>query len=90
MNLMTERLIHHNDTLTVCSCVQCEGLTEAVARRGRPVIFNTGESLQLTNTALTNTLKESGTGNLMDGPGRWMDNASSNRYGGRYNPNVFS
>ena len=87
---MTERLIHHDDTQAVCGCVQCEGLMEAVARRGKPVIFNTGESLQLTNIALISTLKESGTGNLMDGRGRWMDNASSNRYGGRYNPNVFS
>jgi hypothetical protein len=55
-------------------------------------VFNAkaGESLQLTNVALTSTLKESGTGNLMDRRGRWMDNASSNRYGGRYNPKVFS
>lgn len=88
---MTARLIHHDDARTVCGCVQCEGLTEAVVRRGMPVIiFNTGESPQLTNVALTDTLKESGTGNLMDGRGRWMDNASSNRYGGRSNPNVFS
>lgn len=87
---MTERLIHHDDTQAVCGCVQCEGLTEAVTRRGMPFIFNAGDGLQLTNIALTYTLKESGTGNLMDGRGRWMDNASSNRYGGRYNPNVFS
>ena len=49
-------------------------LEEAMARFGRPVIFNTDQGSQFTSFAFTNTLKDADIRISMDGRGRWMDN----------------
>ena len=49
-------------------------LEEAIARYGRPDIFNTDQGSQFTSLAFTNTLKDAGIRISMDGRGRWMDN----------------
>jgi putative transposase len=49
-------------------------LEEAIARYGRPEIFNTDQGSQFTSFAFTNTLKDAGIRISMDGRGRWMDN----------------
>ena len=49
-------------------------LEEALARYGRPDIFNTDQGSQFTSFAFTNTLKDAGIRISMDGRGRWMDN----------------
>jgi putative transposase len=49
-------------------------LEEAVARYGRPEIFNTDQGSQFTSFAFTTTLKDDGIRISMDGRGRWMDN----------------
>jgi putative transposase len=47
---------------------------EALARFGRPEIFNTDQGSQFTNAAFTGMLIAAGVRISMDGRGRWMDN----------------
>jgi putative transposase len=49
-------------------------LEEALARCGRPDIFNTDQGSQFTSTAFTGMLLAAGIKVSMDGRGRWMDN----------------
>ena len=49
-------------------------LEEAIARHGRPDIFNTDQGSQFTSFAFTTTLKDAGIRIFMGGRGRWMDN----------------
>ena len=48
-------------------------LEEALARYGRPEIFNTDQGSQFTSLAFTDVLKAAGVRISMDGRGRWMD-----------------
>jgi putative transposase len=61
-----------SNTMDAEFCVAA--LEEAIARYGRPDIFNTDQGSQFTSFAFTNTLKEAGIRISMDGRGRWMDN----------------
>jgi putative transposase len=61
-----------SNTLTPDFCV--EALEEALARYGRPEIFNTDQGGQFTCGAFTDTLENAGIAISMDGKGRWMDN----------------
>ena len=49
-------------------------LEEALAKFGRPEIFNTDQGSQFTSAAFTGALAEAGVAISMDGRGRWMDN----------------
>jgi len=49
-------------------------LQEALARHGRPDIFNTDQGSQFTSQAFTGRLQSAGIKISMDGRGRWMDN----------------
>ena len=59
-------------TLTTDFCV--EALEEALAKYGRPEIFNTDQGSQFTSDEWTGTLKAAGVTISMDGKGRWIDN----------------
>jgi putative transposase len=48
-------------------------LDEALARHGKPEIFNTDQGSQFTSLAFTERLKSAGIAISMDGRGRWMD-----------------
>jgi putative transposase len=61
-----------SNTMDAEFCVAA--LEEALARHGRPEIFNTDQGSQFTSFAFTNTLKDAGIRISMDGRGRWMDN----------------
>jgi putative transposase len=61
-----------SNTMDTDFCVAA--LEEALARHGRPDIFNTDQGSQFTSFAFTNTLKDAGIRISMDGRGRWMDN----------------
>ena len=50
-----------------------EALEEAVARYGRPEIFNTDQGSQFTSTDFTGVLAREGIAISMDGKGRFMD-----------------
>lgn len=61
-----------SNTLDTSFCL--EALDEALARYGRPEIFNTDQGSQFTSEAFTGRLKDEGIKISMDGVGRWMDN----------------
>jgi putative transposase len=61
-----------SNTMDVSFCVSA--LEEALARFGKPEIFNTDQGSQFTSTAFTGALERAGIEISMDGRGRWMDN----------------
>jgi putative transposase len=61
-----------SNTMDVSFCVAA--LEEALARYGKPEIFNTDQGSQFTSAAFTGTLAGAGVTISMDGRGRWMDN----------------
>jgi putative transposase len=61
-----------SNTLDSSFCV--EALEEAVARFGRPEIFNTDQGAQFTADAFTKPLRDRGIAISMDGKGRCLDN----------------
>ena len=61
-----------SNSMDVAFCVSA--LEEALARFGRPEIFNTDQGSQFTSAAFTGVLAAAGIRISMDGRGRWMDN----------------
>lgn len=61
-----------SNTLDAGFCV--EALKDALARCGKPEIFNTDQGSQFTGFDFTGALKAAGIKISMDGKGRWMDN----------------
>jgi putative transposase len=61
-----------SNTMDTEFCVAA--LEEALARYGRPVIFNTDQGSQFTSLAFTGVLTAAGIRISMDGRGRWIDN----------------
>ena len=51
-----------------------DAVAEALARHGRPEIFNTDQGNQFTSAAFTNVLVKNGIAISMDGKGAWRDN----------------
>jgi putative transposase len=61
-----------SNTMAVSFCVAA--LEDALARYGKPEIFNTDQGSQFTSSAFTDVLTAAGVKISMDGRGRWMDN----------------
>lgn len=61
-----------SNTMDVEFCIAA--LEEALARFGRPDIFNTDQGSQFTSPRVTEVLTKAGVRVSMDGRGRWMDN----------------
>jgi putative transposase len=61
-----------SNTMLADFCI--EALEEALARFGRPEIFNTDQGSQFTSIDFTGTLLKAGVRISMDGKGRFMDN----------------
>ena len=61
-----------SNTMEADFCV--EALREAMARYGRPEIFNTDQGSQFTTFEFTEKLREAEVKISMDGRGRWIDN----------------
>jgi len=59
-------------TMEVDFCI--EALEEAMARHGKPDIFNTDQGSQFTSAAFTGLLADNGIAISMDGKGAWRDN----------------
>jgi putative transposase len=66
-----------SNTLDADFCVAA--LEEAIAKFGRPSIFNTDQGSQFTSLEFTQVLKDAGVRISMDGKGRWMDNVMIER-----------
>jgi putative transposase len=61
-----------SNTMDTAFCT--EALSEALAKYGKPEIFNTDQGSQFTSLAFTDALKDAGVAISMDGRGRFMDN----------------
>ena len=61
-----------SNTMDVSFCLAA--LEEALAKFGKPEIFNTDQGSQFTSAAFTGALADAGIAISMDGRGRWMDN----------------
>lgn len=61
-----------SNTMDTDVCI--EALDEAMAKFGRPEIFNTDQGSQFTSPHFTGRLIDAGVKVSMDGRGRWMDN----------------
>jgi putative transposase len=59
-------------TMEAAFCV--ETLEDALARHGKPDIFNTDQGSQFTGSAFTGVLTDAGIAISMDGKGAWRDN----------------
>jgi putative transposase len=65
-------------TMDVSFCL--EAVEQALARYGKPEIFNTDQGSQFTSAAFTERLKQEGIAISMDGKGRWCDNVFVERF----------
>jgi putative transposase len=70
-----------SNTMDVGFCV--EALEEAMARHGRPEIFNTDQGNQFTSLAFTKVLITAGIRISMDGKAAGWTTSSSSGYGDR-------
>jgi putative transposase len=61
-----------SNTMEADFCI--EALQDALARFGRPEIFNTDQGSQFTSPRFTQVLTDAGVRISMEGKGRWMDN----------------
>ena len=61
-----------SNSLDTVPCI--EALEEALAKHGRPDIFNSDQGCQFTSDDFTGILKDNGIQISMDGKGRWIDN----------------
>lgn len=61
-----------SNTMDIDFCL--EALHEAMARYGKPEIFNSDQGSQFTSPRFTKVLTDAGIRVSMDGRGRWMDN----------------
>jgi putative transposase len=59
-------------TMEAAFCV--ETLEDALARHGKPEVFNTDQGSQFTGVAFTGVLSDNGIAIRMDGKGAWRDN----------------
>jgi putative transposase len=61
-----------SNTMDAEFCI--EALKDALARHGKPAIFNTDQGSQFTSAEFTGLLKDAKIRISMDGRGRWLDN----------------
>jgi len=74
MDWSTRKVLSWRVSNTMDSEFCIEALEEALARFGRPEIFNSDQGSQFTSPRFTGVLEKAGVRISMDGRGRWMDN----------------
>ena len=70
----TRKVLAHRVSISMTVDFCLEALEEAIAKYGRPQIFNTDQGSQFTSEAFTQMLKDHDIKISMDGKGRWVDN----------------
>jgi putative transposase len=70
----TRKVLAHRVSITMTTDFCVEALEEAIAKYGRPEIFNTDQGSQFTSAEFTGVLKTNDIRISMDGKGRWIDN----------------
>jgi hypothetical protein len=74
LDWFSRRVLSWRVSITMEATFCVETLGDAVARHGRPEIFNTGRGSQFTGSAFTGALINNGIAISMDGKGAWRDN----------------
>src|ERR1700704_2995834 len=70
----TRRVLSWRLSITMEAAFCVETLQDALARHGKPEIFNTDQGSQFTGSAFTGLLASNGIAISMDGKGAWRDN----------------
>ena len=70
----TRRVLSHRVSITMEADFCVEALEEAIAKYGKPEIFNTDQGSQFTGEAFTGVLIRNRIAISMDGKGSWRDN----------------
>ena len=70
----SRRVLSWRVSITLDSAFCIAAVEEAIAKHGRPAIFNTDQGAQFTSTAFTGLLLDHGIRISMDGKGCWRDN----------------
>jgi putative transposase len=70
----SRRVLSHRVSITMEAEFCIEALEEALAKHGKPEIFNTDQGSQFTSAEFTGVLLKNGIAISMDGKGSWRDN----------------
>ena len=74
VDVASRRVLAHRVSITMEASFCVEALEEAMARHGKPEIFNTDQGSQFTSIEFTSVLLAAGISISMDGRGAWRDN----------------
>jgi putative transposase len=74
MDWFSRRVLAWRVSIGMATDFCVEALSEAMARHGRPEIFNTDQGVQFTSAAFVDELETRGVRVSMDGRGRFLDN----------------
>ena len=74
VDVFSRRVLAHRVSITMEADFCIEALEEALARRGKPDIFNSDQGSQFTSVGFTGVLLKHGVVISMDGRGAWRDN----------------
>lgn len=74
VDVASRRVLAHRVSITMEATFCVEALEEALAKHGKPEIFNTDQGSQFTSLDFTSVLRRAGVAISMDGKGAWRDN----------------
>jgi len=74
VDVFSRRTLAHRVSITLEAAFCVEALEEALAKHGKPAIFNTDQGSQFTSSEFANVLTAAGIAISMDGKGAWRDN----------------
>jgi putative transposase len=74
VDVFSRRVLAHRVSTTMEADFCIEALEEALAKRGKPDIFNSDQGSQFTSVDFTGVLLKHGVAISMDGRGAWRDN----------------
>ena len=74
LDWFSRRVLSWRVSITMEAAFCVETLEDALARHGKPDIFNTDQGSQFTGAAFTGALADNGIAISMDGKGAWRDN----------------
>jgi len=74
LDWFSRRVLSWRVSITMEAAFCVETLQDALARHGKPDVFNTDQGSQFTGQTFTSVLAENGIAISMDGKGAWRDN----------------
>lgn len=74
VDVFSRRVLAHRVSITMEAAFCIEALEEALAKHGKPGIFNTDQGSQFTSIDFTGVLMKANVAISMDGKGAWRDN----------------